>query len=204
MPDVARRSYDCLRDVIERLGLTISEKKLVPPTTSAVCLGVLIDTVKDTNAIPEKMGQIKQSVTDWQSKTSCSKHQLQSLLGQLLYVHKCVRPSRIFLNRMLELLHQNYDASTIKLTQSFRHDLRWFSRFLDKYNGDSMYNHRKIDHVVELDTCLNGLGGVCKNFVYHLQIPRHYLGLTIVHLEMANSLVSFWPFLGHQKCVGQL
>ena len=32
-PDVARHSYDCLRDIIERLGLTISEKKLVTPTT---------------------------------------------------------------------------------------------------------------------------------------------------------------------------
>ena len=124
-PDIARRSYDCLRNVIERLGLTISEKKLVPPTTSAVCLGVLIDIVTGTIAIPdEKMCQIRQSVIEWQTKKTSSKRQLQSLLGQLLYVHKCVRPSRIFLNRMLQLLHQNYDASTIKLTQAFRRDLR--------------------------------------------------------------------------------
>ena len=202
-PDVARRSHNCLRNVIERLGLTISEKKLVPPTTSAVCLGVLIDTVTGTVAIPDdKMRQIRQSVTEWQTKKICSKRQLQSLLGQLLYVHKCVRPSRIFLNRMLELLRQNYDASTIKLTQAFRQDLRWFSRFLDKYNGVSMYNHTKIDHVVELDACLDGLGGVWKNFVYHLPIPRHYLGLTIVHLEMVNILVAlkiFGPFWATKK-----
>ena len=66
MPDAARCSYDCLRNIIEHLGLTISEKKLVAPTTSAVCLGVLIDTVKGTVAIPdEKMRQIKQSVIEW-------------------------------------------------------------------------------------------------------------------------------------------
>ena len=195
MPDVAQRSYDCLRDVIERLGLTISEKKLLPPATSAVCLGVLIDTVTGTVAIPdEKMRQIKQSVIEWQTKKTCTKRQLQSLLGQLLYIHKCVRPSRVFLNRMLELLRQNYDATNIKLTQSFRRDLRWFSRFLDKYNGVSMYNHRKIDHVIELDACLDGLGGVWKNLVYHLPIPRHYLGLTIVHLEMVNILVALKVF----------
>ena len=142
------------------------------PTTSAVCLGVLIDTVKGTIAIPEeKMRQIKQCVIEWQSKTSCSKRQLQSLLGQLLYIHKCVRPSRIFLNRMCELLRQNYNASTIKLTQAFQRDLRWFRGFLDEYNGVSMYNHRKIDHVIELDACLDCLGGVWKNYVYHLPIP---------------------------------
>ena len=128
---VTAHSYDCLRNVIEHLGLTISEKKLVPPVTSAVCLGVLIDTVTGTVAIPdEKMRQIKQSIIEWQTKKTCSKRHIQSLLGQLLYVHKCVCPSRIFLNRMLELLRQNYDASTIKLTQAFRCDLRWFSRFL--------------------------------------------------------------------------
>ena len=69
-----RRSYDCLRNIIEHLGLTISEKKLVVPTTSAMCLGVLIDTVKGTVAIPdEKMHQIKQSVIEWQNRLTCSK-----------------------------------------------------------------------------------------------------------------------------------
>ena len=202
-PDVARRSYDYLRNIIERLGLTISEKKLVAPTTSAVCLGVLIDTVKGTVAIPdEKMRQIKKSVIDWQNKVTCSKRQLQSLLGQLLYIHKCVRPARIFLNRMLDLLRQNYDANTIKLTQAFRRDLRWFTKFVDKYNGVSMYNHRRVDHVIELDACLDGLGGVWKNYVYHIPIPRHYLGLTIVHLEMINILVAlkiFGPFWANKK-----
>ena len=202
-PDVARRLYDCLRNVIERLSLTISEKKLVAPTMSAVCLGVLIDTAKGTVAIPdENMRQIKESVIDWQNKATCSKRQLQSLLGQLLYIHKGVRPARIFLNRMLDLLRQNYDANTIKLTQAFRRDLRWFAKFVDKYNGVSMYNHRRVDHVIELDACLDGLGGVWKNYVYHIPIPRHYLGLTIVHLEMINILVAlkiFGPFWANKK-----
>ena len=127
-PDVVRRSYYCLRNVIGHLRLTISEKKLVVPTTSAVCLGVLIDTVKGTVAIPgEKMCQIKQSVIEWQSRLICSKLQLQSLVGQVLYIHTCVCPARVFLNKMLDLLHQNYDTTTIKLTPAFRRDLRWFS-----------------------------------------------------------------------------
>ena len=118
-PDVVRHSYDCLRNVLERLGLTISEKKLVPPSTKAVCLGILIDTIKGTVSIPdEKFCQIIQTVIDCQDKDRCSKRQLQSLLGQLLYIHKCVRPARIFLNRMLDLLRHNYDATSIKLTQA--------------------------------------------------------------------------------------
>ena len=37
-------SYDHLYDLLERLGLTISHKKLVPHSTSAVCLVVDINT----------------------------------------------------------------------------------------------------------------------------------------------------------------
>ena len=99
-------------------------------------------------------------------------------------------------------MRQNYDASSIKLTQPFKRDLRWFARFLDKYNGVSMYTHRKIDHVVELDACLDGIGAVWKNYVYHLPIPKHYLNLTIVHLEMINILVAikaFGPILAQKK-----
>ena len=173
--------------------------KLVSPSTRAVCLGVLIDTEEGTVSIPDdKLRQINDTVKEWQGRSRCSKRQLQSLLGQLLYIHKCVHPARTFLNRTFELLHQNYDASTITLTHAFKRDLRWFTRFLQQYNRVSMYTHRRVDHMVEVDACLDGLGAVWKNYVYHLPIPRHYLGLTIVHLEMINIIVaikvfdSFW------------
>ena len=122
--------------------------------------------------------------------------------GQLLYTHNCVRLAMVFLNRMLSLLCQNYDANTIKLTQAFQRNLRWFSKFVDKHNGISMYNHRRTYHVIELDACLDGLGGVWKNYVYHVPIPRHYLALTIVHFEMINILVAlkvFGPFWATKK-----
>ena len=47
------------------LGLTISDKKLVPPSTQVVCLGVLIDTEKGTVSIPpEKLRQINDMVNE--------------------------------------------------------------------------------------------------------------------------------------------
>ena len=130
-PSVAKESYDHLSKLLERLGLDVSVKKLVPPATSAVCLGVRIDTVEKTIAIPqEKLEHIHVMLDEWRHKRFCSKQQLQSLLGNLLYVHKCVRPSRFFVNRMLELLRKNYDKKSITLTTGFRRDLRWFDKFL--------------------------------------------------------------------------
>ena len=201
-PDVARRSYDTLHDVMNKLGLDISHRKLVPPDTVAVCLGVEINTIKSTVSIPvDKLTQVVTLVNEWLPKTSCSRRQLQSLLGNLLYIHKCVKPARIFVNRMLDLLRAHYDASTITLTPDFHRDLRWFAKFLTKYNGVSYFDHRPVDFVVELDACLVGLGGRCQNLVYYLPLVKHNNNLTIVHLEMINILVAIRVFghLWHRK-----
>ena len=44
--DVAKKSLDTLYALQEHLGLAVNEKKLVTPSTSVVCLGVVLDTVK--------------------------------------------------------------------------------------------------------------------------------------------------------------
>ena len=137
-PDVARHAYDCLYNILGTLDLTVSQKKLFNPGTRVPCLGVIIDMVDTSISIPEeKLQQIKQTVAEWGVKKTCTRHQLQSLLGQLLYIHKCVKLARLFVNRMLQLLRINYANSTIVLTGDLFCDLNWFSRFLTRYNGRS-------------------------------------------------------------------
>ena len=105
IPDVAEKSFQALYALLQCLGLTICDSKLVKPSTRAVCLGIQLDSFQGTMAIPEDMSrQISNMVADWAGRKCCTKKQLQSLLGQLLYVHKCVNPARAFLNRMLEVV----------------------------------------------------------------------------------------------------
>ena len=157
----------------------------------AVCLGVCIDTIENTLSITEeKLQQIKSSAMQW---LGC----IKSTKCQLHYIHKCVRPARLFLNRMLDLLRKHQDEKVIPLTQDFKRDVRWFECFLTSYNGVSVYKHSLVDHWVELDACLDALGVVWNNFVYHLPLPRHYLNSGIVQFEMVNILVAlrlFGPF----------
>ena len=124
------------------------------------------------------------------NKRVASRHQLQSILGLLLYVHKCVKPARVFLNRMLELLRSSHPRQPITLTSGFKHDLRWFATFLPWYNGVSLYDHRPIGMALDLDDGLTGFGGRCGNFVYHLGIARGFRNWTIVHLKMVNILLA--------------
>ena len=111
-----KRSYNYLYDLLKGLGVTIGKKNLVPPSTSAVCLGVEIDTEKGLISIPQaKLRQICDTVSEWKNSKFCTKCQLQSLLGHLLYIHKCVKPARYFFNRMLQLLREYHGQAPIHL-----------------------------------------------------------------------------------------
>ena len=86
VPSIASASYVVLIDLMTCLGLTISQCKLVPPATQVTCLGILIDTVRGTIAIPpEKLCDVT-TMHLWLSKDVVSKRELQSILGLLLYV----------------------------------------------------------------------------------------------------------------------
>ena len=99
LPSEIHRSYKLLTQLLADLGLDISLKKLVPPSTSVTCLGIQIDTIQRTISIPHsKLQEIVKLCQSWASKTYCSKKDLQSLLGSLLYITKCVTPARYFLN----------------------------------------------------------------------------------------------------------
>ena len=52
LPSEIHASYNFLQHLLSQLGLDISIKKLVPPSTSVTCLGIQIDTIKRTISIP--------------------------------------------------------------------------------------------------------------------------------------------------------
>ena len=82
LPSNITASYEFLLQLLQELGLDISENKLVAPSTSVVCLGILVDSVNRTISIPEeKLAEIVKLCNTWTDKTSCTKSQLQSLLG---------------------------------------------------------------------------------------------------------------------------
>ena len=175
LPSDIHSSFQFLKDLLLELGLDISVKKLVPPSTSVVCLGILVDSLTRTVAIPiDKLSEIRQLCLDWTLKTYCSKQKLQSLLGSLLYVTRCVKYSRFFLNRMLQLLRDNVHNNKILITSNFRKDLAWFNQFLSHYNGVTYYDNKYCHEEVHLDACLSGLGASFQSMVYALPIPKNY------------------------------
>ena len=64
--------------------------------------------------------------------------QLQSLLGFLMFLHRRVKATRVFTNRLLEAL-RNMTSYTLQVTKDMKRDLRWFTSFIHIYNGHSSY-----------------------------------------------------------------
>ena len=103
---------------------------------------------------------------------------------------KCVRLSRPFLNRMLDLLRKSDKLSKIFLTMDFKRDLNWFLEFIPKFNGKAFISHQPTTEEIELDASLQGLEAGWGNQVYSIPIPLGYENMSIVHFEMRNILVA--------------
>ena len=193
-PGEASSAFLSLRNLITTLGLPINEDKVSAPVEELTCLGIQINARTGVLIIPQqKMCEVKQLCKDWASQAYATRKSLQKLVGHLLYLHKCIRPARLFTNRILQLLRSTPHTGRISLNASFYKDINWFIKFMDLFNGVAKI-HRKEEQFTEVfvDACLEGIGAYTQGHVYYSKIPECYkLSLTIVHLEMLNVLVAF-------------
>ena len=147
-PSSGGDAYDSLGQLLHELGLLENLTKACPPATVQVVLGILINTIEGTMSVPEqRMDEIISLVSEWQGKVKSTKVELQSLIGKLQYVTKCVLQSRVFLNRLLETLRLMKGKKLIRLSKSFQKDLKWWSMFVEEYNGVSFIHSRTALHL---------------------------------------------------------
>ena len=187
-------AYKKLLKILQDLNFPISDKKLVEPTTVCNCLGMILNTDKFTISVPEdKLAEIIQKCEKSMQCHTISKRDLQPLIGSLMFIHKAVRSSRYFVNRILQALRLA-DNGRIKVTEDMQRDLRWISEFVPKFNGTTTYKHNVIPchNTLEIDACLDKVGGVWMDYVYSAEIPQSFKekGLSITHFEMLNILVA--------------
>ena len=138
----------------------------------------------------EKLQKIKHTCKSWLHRKNCTKKELQSLLGSLLYISKCIKAARIFLGRMLNTLRNNFADNIITLDVEFKKDLNWFAKLLPSFNGVSFFDKRPVKATIELDASLTGMGARFGHLVYALPITDWLCHLGIVHLEMINILLA--------------
>ena len=116
-----------------------------------------------------------------------------------MFVHKCVKSSRTFTNRLLECLRQTKNDS-VQISQAVVKDLTWFIEFIPEFNGTATYVHKDppFAETIAIDASLKKLGGVWGNAVYSVDIPSHIKqNSNIVHFEMVNIIIALQVWKNH-------
>ena len=94
-------------------------------------------------------------------------------MALLMFIAKCVKPTKFFVNRLLEALRE---ASTnfITVNDTISRDLKWFLKFLPSFNDTATYKYQNTvqTHMLAIDACLEGVGGVYNNQVYTGVLPN--------------------------------
>ena len=190
--DVAEKAFSDLLETIRSLGLPINDKKVFPPAKRMTIMGIVIDVTTGTFSIEnEKLLQISSECAQVFLRDVISKLELQSLLGKLLYISRCVRGSRIFMNRLLDNLRAHHDRKWIYPDEGFYQDLSWFLRFLQTFNGIVRFHKQPVTYVAHVEATLTNIGGAWGDRVYSTRIPEHLVHAhSITQYEMYNVVIA--------------
>ena len=95
----------------------------------------MIDTIKGELRLPaNKLERLQALLWEWGDRKSCTRRELESLIGLLNHACKVVRPGRSFLRRMIDLLHAMHgplhSKTPIRLNAGFR---SWWQEFLVRW-----------------------------------------------------------------------
>ena len=126
--------------ICELLGVPLAKEKCQSPSTCIDYLGFRLDTMSMTVHLPEeKITRLSALLQSWIGRKACTKHELESLIGQLQHASAVLRPGRSFLRRMIILSKSKRKPShPLRLNMGFRSDLAWWILFLQSWNGLSL------------------------------------------------------------------
>ena len=135
-PSTATSDFQALGDLLTSLGLQESIANSCSQSPVMICLDVQLDTNNFTlSDSSERLCEIETLLDQWLNKLTATKSALQSLVGKLVFVSKCVRQSRVFIARILALLGKlRPNHHHANLTAEFRKDLEAYSGTLSRRN----------------------------------------------------------------------
>jgi hypothetical protein len=142
----AERTMAVLMMIFHRLTIPIAAHKTMGPCTVLEYLGIELDSIKMQARLPEnKVQRILQFLDSFLARKTCTKRELLQLLGHLYFASRVVLAGRSFVSYLLtlsttakELYHH------VHLTKACREDLYMWRRFLESWNGVSLFHQTNL------------------------------------------------------------
>ena len=132
--------YRDLRELLRYIKVEEAVKKGMSRKTVMIFIGIQVDSIRLIMEVDEeRLKELMELLPWWMEKSTASRKVVESLIGTLSFVAKCVRASRIFLARMLaELKFMPQEAGQHVRSAGFKADVYWWHRFMAVYNGVSL------------------------------------------------------------------
>ena len=142
-PEKAKRDVEIITKIFTELGLPTVPHKAQGPKQVVEWIGIIFDMEQFTLSVPEK--KLQQVITNIQNlyhRETVTETEMQSVVGKIVHISKCIVPSRIFTSRILSAMRSN-EEGIIKITNQVRKDFDWFINFAIAWNGTANMNSRK-------------------------------------------------------------
>ena len=146
---VCQKALDTLAAICKELGVPLAPEKQDGPSTLITFLGILIDTIKQELRLPkDKLRRLLETVSQWEGKKTCTRRELESLIGTLHHACKVIPAGRSFMRRAIELLSvARRRHHHIRLNKEIRSDLAWWKVFASNWNGASLVTHSNSEQI---------------------------------------------------------
>jgi hypothetical protein len=135
------RTRALLTLMFNSLCIPTAHDKTVGPVQVIEFLGILLNSQKMLASLPmTKVERIVLLLQTFLDKKSCTKHELQVLLGHLNFACRVVIPGRSFISYLIELLKAVREPHHhVRITAECRADLALWYQFLLHWNGASVF-----------------------------------------------------------------
>ena len=190
-------------DLCVFLGVPIKHEKTIFPCTCLPAHGILVDSVRMMLFLPDdKIQKLKNALNLALSKKKIKIHDLQSLLGQLQFASVALKPGKIFIRRLYNLLcgipTKLSKFHHVRINKDARKDLCEWTKFLDTFNGSVMIlsDHWSSSDVLGVFTDASGKGFGLK-FGSHWTFgifPEDWWSYNIAIKELYPIVLAGWMF----------
>lgn len=197
------RALEVAVSVCQRLGLPVAPEKVVGPATVMTFLGIELDTVNEEVRLPQdKLLRLQSSLATWGQRKNATKHQLQSLLGQLNHAASVVRPGRTFLRHIIDTMKiPRQSWQRVRLNDNCKADIAWWFLFLPSWNGRAFFPPRLHQGPTVVSDASGSWG--CGAFVaesgewFQLEWPEAWASADISVKELVPIVISATIWGGH-------
>ena len=178
--------------LLRRLGFAIAWDKIVCPSQNVVFLGVEIDSTAGTFTLPDnKVREFRALIDTALQCKRWSLRLLQRLAGKLNWASSVVRGGRVYLRRILDLMRPlKHNRHKLRASSGMLADLRWWRKFLVRFNGKRVIFRPRRTFVAAVDACTTGGGIVFQDDWQYINWGQDFPYLSSCHINVKETAAS--------------